>query len=52
MWIKDIRKYNVQVYKDKELLYSGMVDDAPEEIKRQETESMRIEHKCLIIEVK
>ena len=51
MWVKDIRSYDVEIYENETLIYSGNVNDASEEIKQKETESMKIEHKKIIIEV-
>ena len=52
MWIKDIRNYDIEVYKDDNMIYSGNVDNAPEEIKQYEAESAKIEHKKIKITVK
>ena len=51
MWIKDIRNYNIEVYKDGELIYDGEVNEAPEEIKKYECKNSKLEHKKIIIEV-
>ena len=39
-------------YKDDNMIYSGNVDNAPEEIKQYEAESAKIEHKKIKITVK
>lgn len=51
MWVKDIRSYNVEIYENGVLLYSGNVNDASEEIKQRETKNIKIEHKKLVIEI-
>ena len=51
MWIKDIKNYDVEIYKKEELIYSGNIDNASDEIKNNETETIKLEHKKLIIEI-
>ena len=51
MWIKEIRLYNIEVYKDGELVYKGEAEDAPDEIKNLETKSSSFEKKVIKIEI-
>ncbi len=51
MWVKDVRNYEVDIYEGEKLLYSGEVNDAPDELKKRETKTMRLEHKKIIIEL-
>lgn len=49
MWVKDVRNYEVEIYEDEKLIYSGNVNDAPDEIKERETKTMSLEHKKILI---
>lgn len=51
MWVKDIRNYDVNIYENDTLIYSGNVKDAPDDIKERETKSIKIDHKNLVIEL-
>ena len=51
MWIKDVRHYEIEVHENGNIVYSGNVHDAPEEIKEKETKSMKIDHKKIVIEI-
>lgn len=51
MWIKDIKNYNVEIYIENELIYSGNIDNAPDDIKQKDTNKINLEHKKLIIEI-
>lgn len=51
MWLKDIRNYNVKILDGDNIIYSGNVDNAPEELKEKETKSVKLEQKILIIEI-
>lgn len=51
MWLRDIKNYEVEIYKDDELIYSGNIDDLPEEMKGCETKTMNLVHKKVIIEL-
>lgn len=51
MWLRDIKNYEVEVYKDGELIYSGNIDDIPEEMKGYETKNMSLQHKKVIIDL-
>ena len=51
MWIKDIRNYDIEVYKDNSVIYSGNVNDAPDDVKNYECKNAKIEHKKIIIKV-
>ena len=46
MWLRDIKNYDVEIYKNDELIYSGNIDDIPEE-----TKTMNLIHKKVIIEL-
>lgn len=52
MWVKDVRNYDVDIYEGEKLVYSGNVNDCPEEIKQRETLNMTIGHKRIKIELK
>ena len=39
--IGDVRILDIKVIKDKELIYEGMVEDAPEEIKKMKYTEIR-----------
>ncbi len=52
MWVKDVRNYDVDIYEGEKLIYSGNVNDCPEEIKKRETSNMTIGHKRIKIELK
>ncbi len=52
MWVKDVRNYDVDIYEGEKLIYSGNVNDCPEEIKKRETANMTIGHKRIKIELK
>ncbi len=49
MWVKDVRNYEVEIYDGEKLIYSGNVNDAPDEIKEKETKTMNLEHKKILI---
>lgn len=51
VWLKDIRNYEVEVYENGNLVYSGNVNDAPDELKDRQTKSVKIDHKKLVIEI-
>jgi len=51
MWLRDIKNYDVEIYKNDELIYSGNIDDIPEEMKGYETKTMNLIHKKVIIEL-
>lgn len=51
MWVKDIKSYDVRIYENDTLIYSGNIKDAPEDIKEKETKSIKIDHKELVIEL-
>ncbi len=52
MWIKDIRCYNVDIYQNNDIIYSGNIDNVPLELKEREIEDMKIDHKKIIIKLK
>jgi hypothetical protein len=52
MWVKDVRNYDVDIYEGEKLIYSGNVNDCPEEIKQRETKNMTIGHKRIKIDLK
>ncbi len=49
--IKEIRRCNLEVKKDGELLYSGQSEDAPEEIKNLNYKSIKLESGIVYLEV-
>ncbi len=49
MWVKDVRNYEVEIYEEEKLIYSGNVNDAPEDIKQRESKTMKLEHKKILI---
>ena len=51
MWLRDIKNYDVEIYKNDELIYSGNIDDIPEEMIGYETKTMNLIHKKVIIEL-
>lgn len=51
MWIKELRTYDIEVYKDNELIYSGSVDEAPEEIREIETTNLTFQKKNIRIDI-
>lgn len=51
MWVKEIRLFNIEVYKEGELVYKGKVEDAPDDIKNAETKNMTFEKKFIKIEI-
>ena len=51
MWIKEIRLYDIEVYKDGELVYKGSAEEAPEELKNTKTKSASFEKKVIKIEI-
>ncbi len=51
MWVKEIRKYNIEVYEDGVLKYSGPSEEAPQEIKSRETKKIDFDKKVIKIEV-
>lgn len=51
MWLRDIKNYEVEIYKDEQLIYSGNIDDLPENMKGYETKTMNLVHKKIIIEL-
>lgn len=51
MWIKEIRLYDIEVYKDGELVYKGSAEEAPEEIKNLQPKSTSFEKKAIRIEI-
>lgn len=51
MWVKDVRNYEVEIYENEKNVYSGNVNEAPEDIKDRETKTIKIEQKKLIIEI-
>lgn len=51
MWVKEIKKYNIKVYENGDLKYSGPAEDAPEEIKSRETKSMSFDKKFIVVEI-
>lgn len=52
MWIKELKNYEIEVKKDGETIYKGNSDDAPEEIKKMETEEVKFGKKQIDIIVK
>ncbi len=52
MWIKDIRCYDVDIYQNEDIIYSGNIDDSPAELKEIEIEDMKIDHKRIKIKIK
>lgn len=51
MWVKDVRNYDVEIYEEDKLVYSGNVNDAPDDIKDRETKTMTLEHKKIFIHI-
>lgn len=51
MWVKDVRNYEVDILEDGKVLYSGNVNDAPNDLKQRETKNMKIVHKRIIIDI-
>ena len=51
MKIKEIRLYDIDVYKNEELIYSGMAESAPEEIKMSDAKNISITHKRIKIDI-
>lgn len=51
MWIKDIRNYEIEVYRNDELVYSGNANDAPDDIKNAESQEAKMGHKKIIIKI-
>ena len=49
--IKDMRRCNLQVNRNGELIYSGMVEDAPKEIKNLNYKEIKLESGLVILEV-
>lgn len=52
MIITDLNLLKIDVYDDKELIYSGMCYEAPEELKQKPVEVKGIEGKKLILKIK
>lgn len=51
MWVKEIRRYNIEVYENGDLVYSGPAEDAPDKIKNKQTKSTSFEKKAIKIEI-
>lgn len=51
MWIKDIRNYDVEIYEDGKIIYSGNINDVSDDLKEKETKNVKIEQKIIIIEI-
>ena len=51
MWVKHVRNYEVDILEDGKVLYSGNVNDAPDDLKQRETKNMNIVHKRIIIDI-
>ncbi len=49
--IKDMRRCDLRVNRNGELIYSGKVEDAPEEIKNLNYISIKLESGLVILEV-
>lgn len=49
--IKEIRRFDIEVTKDSEVIYSGISDDASEDIKNMEIKNISLENKVIKIEV-
>lgn len=52
MWIKDIICYDVDVYENDDVIYSGNIDDIPQNLKEREIDDMKIDHKRIKIKLK
>lgn len=51
MKIKEIKKYPVMIKQEKIVLYEGLSDDAPDNIKKLDIKQLVLEHGTLKIEV-
>lgn len=51
MWIKDIRNYDIKIYENGQEIYSGNVNDVPDDLKEKETKSVKLEQKIINIEI-
>lgn len=49
--IKEIRKFEIEVIKNKNIVYSGISDDASSDIKNMNIKNINLENKVIKIEV-
>lgn len=49
--IKEIRKFEIEVKKDGDIIYNGISDDASSEIKNMDIKNINMENKVIKIEV-
>ncbi len=51
MKIKEIRKFDIEVTKNENIIYSGISDDATSDIKNMNIKNINLENKVIKIEV-
>lgn len=51
MKIKEILKFEIEVAKDSNIIYSGISDDASDEIKNSDIKTIVMDKKCLKITI-
>lgn len=51
MYIKDLHLLDVNIQKDKKQIFSGKIEDAPNELSETEIKNMFLEGKILIVEI-
>lgn len=49
--IKEIRRFDIEVTKDEDIIYSGLVDNADDDIKNLDIVNIEIKNKVLKIKV-
>lgn len=49
--IKEIRKFEIEVKKDEDIIYNGISDNASSEIKNMDIKNINMENKVIKIEV-
>lgn len=51
MKIKEIKKFNIEVSKDNEIIYAGISDNASDDIKNSDIINIEMFEKCLKINI-
>lgn len=51
MLVKDIKLMNVKIIKNGEIVYEGMVEDAPEELRKVQYKTANFESNHIVLEI-
>lgn len=51
MYIKDIHFLEVDILKDEKKIYSGMIEDVPDNMRESEIKNMSLDGKKLVIQI-